>query len=51
MVVGKHEIQTLEIRSCFVLAFVDVFDVFVSKSAHPLLLLNKSSIQTYLNVI
>ena len=50
MVVGKHEIQTLEIRSCFVHVF-DVFDDFVSKSAHPLLLLNKSSIQTYLNVI
>ena len=45
MVVGEHGLQTFEV----VVVVVVVFDVFVPTSKHPLLYLDKSFVQIYLN--
>ena len=50
MVVGEREIQTSEVVVVVVLLLLLSFDVCVSTSAHPLLLLDKWYVQIYLNV-
>ena len=50
VVVGKHKIQTFEIVVVVLLLLLLLFDVFVPTSAHPLLRLDKWSVQIHLNV-
>ena len=50
MVVSKHEIQTFEVVVVILLLLLLSFDVFVPTIAHPLLFLDKSIVQIYLNV-
>jgi hypothetical protein len=48
MVVGEHGIQTFEVVTVMLL-LSSSFDVFVPTSEHPLLYLDKSFVQIYLN--
>jgi len=51
MVVDERELQTLKVVVIVFLLLLMSFDVFVPTSVHPLLVLEKCYIQTYLNVI
>ena len=50
MMVGRHGIQTCEVVVVVLLLLFMLFDVFVPTSAHPLLFLEKWSVQIYLSV-